>query len=161
MKILSTPHRPASRSSRRRAALRPYLSYLAYAVLTLLALSLGQDSDLGLGLRLLSMLALISMFVTGVVLLRPARLGLPHTDQGRLDERQQAIVNASQLAAYRITAMLLTFSTLYLWASSEFGLPLPEHSLAWAALSFGVTLLVLTLPTALLAWTEPDGGEEG
>ena len=123
------------------------------------ALLLGADAAFHRLLRVLALVALVSTFVTGYILFRPYALGLPHAEAPELDERQFGILNRSQVSAYRIVSFLFLVVTLYISAASNFGLPLPTNTYIWQVLYFGVTLLVLTLPTAILAWTEADADD--
>jgi hypothetical protein len=81
-----------------------------------------------------------------------------------LDERQLALRNAAYLGAYRAVAAVCVLGALYLAVAADAGLPLPGSLAARMAAAWGVCILCLTLPSAILAWNEPAPGfvdEEG
>lgn len=84
-------------------------------------------------------------------------VGLPQLDQPGLDERQRAVVTAAYAAAYRVLASGLLLSYTYVMLTNLFaGLPKLTDLASSSLMLVGLIWLVIGLPAAILAWTEPD-----
>lgn len=78
---------------------------------------------------------------------------------GALDERQEAVWGRASRKAYTVLLAVLPIVTVYLifvWPL----LRLPGEE-ALTLLSVAVFLLTLSLPNAIVAWTEPDAEGDG
>ena len=77
---------------------------------------------------------------------------------GELDERQQTVRNRAYLRSYRILSVAVMVLVLYVQISVDFDiswLP-PLDRVVGFSIPFGFLWLVITLPTAIIAWNEPD-----
>jgi hypothetical protein len=91
----------------------------------------------------------------------PNLLGISSGEDRLLDERQQAFRNKMYLLAYQILGALVMVLALYGYiAADSKSLWLPKSELELQAVFWGVWVLVTTLPSALVAWLEPDPLEE-
>ncbi len=91
------------------------------------------------------------------MLLMPNILGVSGGMETLLDERQRALRHRTYVRAYSVLAGLVAFVALYVFIAVDAGtLWLPRSNLALQAVLWGVLILVVTLPTALVAWMEPD-----
>jgi hypothetical protein len=91
------------------------------------------------------------------LLLMPYVLGVSDGTDEMLDERQLQHRNKTYLDAYRILGLLVMFAALYFYiagTSGKWWLPKSEYEMN--VVFWGTMLLVITLPTALAAWSEPD-----
>ncbi len=73
-----------------------------------------------------------------------------------LDERQVQVRNLAYRYAYMGVATLLMCWMMYMAFAVDKGLWLPKSYEQASALVWGVMLLCLTLPSAILAWTEKE-----
>lgn len=145
-------HNPPAPLTRRRFSVP--LGYGAWALL-LLASALGL---LGMGGSLgkwADVLALIS--ILGCVLTLAAASGLPNSKNLQLDEREQSRVTWAYASAYRLWlgvagVLMLGYVVIDL---TGFDLDWP-HTNLFGTLPLPGFICAYTLPTALLAWTEPD-----
>lgn len=89
-------------------------------------------------------------------LVLPGFMGLPRLDQPDLDERQRIVLTGAYATAYKVLAAGLMLVVAYgVVADMVTGLPrLPESGNA--TMMVGLIWVVISLPAALLAWTEPD-----
>jgi hypothetical protein len=90
-------------------------------------------------------------------LMTPYTLGVSDGTDEMLDERQLQRRNKTYLEAYRIIGLLVMFAALYFYiagTSRKWWLPKSEYEIN--VVFWGTMLLVITLPTALAAWSEPD-----
>jgi hypothetical protein len=91
------------------------------------------------------------------MLLMPNVLGVSDGMETLLDERQRAFRHRAYVRAYALLSGLVVATALYTFIAVDSGrLWLPQGGLSLQAVFWGVLLLVLTLPTALIAWTEPE-----
>lgn len=134
--------------------------YAGYAALaTCLAALASRPEPYGARLLLaaLALLLLLAVIVCAASLQAVGR-GIADDADHALDERQLALRNAAYVGAYRAVAAVCVAGALYLAAAAEAGLPLPGSLAARMAAAWGVGLLCLTLPSAILAWNEPAPG---
>lgn len=141
---------------RRRVVL---LTFGGYA-LVLLVLALQSLFKLGDWILLLPIpLGMVATFIGGIQLMKPSRLGLPEGRDRTMDERQWQRLSQAHTVAYRILGMIFLLSTGYFYAAHGQNLPLPTSSFAWSTIWLGAAIFIPVLPTAILAWTEPDPAE--
>lgn len=154
--MMSSPTTPAfqpvPRAVRRTLILAAYLGYLGMV----LAWSLLDPPARWFLVLPLGLIAVVA----GGGLLMPQILGVSDGADAMLDERQTALRNRAYLNGYRVLGALTILAALYCMLAQGAGWWLPRTDLALQAVFWGVWLLVTTLPTALLAWTEPDSGDE-
>ena len=176
---------PNRRQWRRRLIIATYSSYAAAAILTVIRghamLGAGARLAIGVGFGL----SAITFIVSLVWLVGPSvRYGLGTRsyrqpvpgefrrlrDQGvsartaqamfvrPADERQRAIREHAQAVSYRILGPVVGVVALYLlFARSVFDAAwLPSSSTEQVMLLAGLALLFSTLPSAVIAWSEPD-----
>ncbi|GMA15852.1 hypothetical protein E5F05_06715 [Deinococcus metallilatus] len=160
MNAASRPRPLAPLRARRRVVVLTAISFLGYAILMVLALRVGTLRTPDETLRSLAYLSLLLSFGSGYHLYVPRVLGLPGTDDRRLDERQREVVMQARTQAYWVVSLLFVFGTIYLSLASERGWPLPTGPDSWQLIATGVSFLVGVMPAAILAWTEPDSPGE-
>ena len=80
---------------------------------------------------------------------------------GPLDERQRGVRNQAYVLAYRVLGLLVILSAGYALAIRVGRFRLPGlSSLEVFLLMIGAAVVVMTLPAAIMAWTEPDPPED-
>ncbi len=138
----------SSRRSRRTLVLAVYLGYVALVLAWAL---------LPVPLRWVAVALLGLLVLTAVVrLLQPQRLGISEGPDAALDVRQIAARNGQYLNAYRVLGAFTIFLALYYMLAQDGSWWLPR-SLAESQLVFwAVWIFAVTLPTALIAWTEDE-----
>jgi hypothetical protein len=146
-----------SRVHRRRAVGSLYLGYgaiIGFCVLTSRGL-IGHS--LGTGLMGLSFLA----GIFGAIGILQSRRTLFLAAGGVLDERQQSVRDRAYYTAYQLLALVVIAGSLYLGLLWMGRLPAPALSSTELMLvAGGVLLLTLTLPSAIMSWTEADPPED-
>jgi hypothetical protein len=183
--MLSSAEPPTSRPWRRRQIIATYASYVVAAILTGIRAhaTLGSGARLALGIAF--GLAATTFIVSLLWLLGPSvRYGLSRQsyrrpapgelkklkDQGvsakeahtiftrPADERQRAIREHAQAVSYQILGPVIGFVALYLiFARTIFDHAwLPSSQIEQVVLLAGFSLLASTLPSAVVAWSEPD-----
>lgn len=174
-----------SRWWRRRQIIATYASYVTTAILTSVRAhaTLGPGARLALGVAF--GLAAATFIVSLVWLLGPSvRYGLSTRsyrqpapgelkrlkEQGisareavamfnrPADERQRAIRQHAQALSYQILGPVIVFVTLYLMFARRLleQAWLPSSAIEQVALLGGFALVFSTLPSAVVAWSEPD-----
>lgn len=143
--------RPVSRRTRRALVLTTYLGYLA---MTLAWAFL----DAPLRWVLVIPLGFAALIALGMLMM-PRILGTSDGADADLDERQLQTRNRAYLAAYRVLGVSVMLAALYYMMARGSGLWLPTTDLETQALFWGAWGFALTLPSAMLAWTEPDAEE--
>lgn len=147
----SAPSRSVPRRTRRALVLTMYLGYLAMTLAwAFLDAPLRWLLVIPLGLA-----ALISL----ATLMMPRLLGTSDGADDDLDERQLQTRNKAYLAAYRVLGVSVMLAALYYMMARGSGLWLPTTDLETQALFWGAWGFSLTLPSAMLAWNEPDADE--
>lgn len=94
---------------------------------------------------------------------RVGRVGRAIADDidARLDERQLAMRNSAYLDSYRIVAGLVILGVIWIALGTDLGywwIPSTWHE--WNAIVWGLFIYLTLLPSAILAWREPDRHEE-
>lgn len=149
----------AQRLSRRRRRLLVagvYVGLISYAG-TLLALENPSWLWLGLG-------GLLTTMAIHFWLLRPFTQRIADTKESDLDERQRTVRNRAYYSAYQVLGSVVITALLY-WhldvQQFEGALPSPDVTGENATSLFvGILWLIITLPTSIIAWNEPDPDEE-
>lgn len=131
----------------------------AFAILAYLAYEVVKGNEWPFVIS--SLAGMIIMAFGAIQLMKPARLGLPEGRDHTLDERQWQQLSKAHMTAYRILGIIFMLATLYFYvAHKDTHLPLPSRSYAWATIWLGAVMFIPALPTAILAWTEPDPVED-
>ena len=104
-------------------------------------------------------LGMVSILAMGLLMM-PALLGVSDGADNLLDERQMQLRNEGYVWAYRLLGTAVILSALYLMMASGSSWWLPRTELALQAVFWGVWGLAITLPTAVIAWREPDSSKE-
>ncbi len=141
------------RAARRLLVLGVYLGYAALVG----GWALTSTFNLGLPFFLLTIPGALVMLGALAKLYTSAPHRMANETDDRLDERQRLVRNEAFRASYILLAALCVVGVVYggiAWDNDW--LWLPDTRTAVQAVVWGVFLLVMTLPTAVLAWTEPD-----
>lgn len=146
-----------SRTQRRLLVVGAYLGLLSYAGMVLV---MGNSPWL-----LLSLAGLLVAVIIHSWLLAPFTQRIADRKASSLDERQEAVRNRAHHSAYQILASVLIIVLVY----SQLDLLHFEGALPSLDIDEGnvSTVLVaalwslITLPTAIIAWNEPDPDDEG
>jgi hypothetical protein len=144
-----------SRRQRRLHVLGLYGGYLAVALSWALASHLGQP------------LLFVLVIAFGLVFLNSlVKLGLGHKPwnitgkpDAELDERQVQLRNRVYYLAYGLLSSILGVGLIYWYIATDaqrLALWLPSSPVEVGAVFWGLLLLLSSLPTAVLAWLEPD-----
>lgn len=148
--------RVGSRSLRRRVVIAMYSSWLVAALSVTIGDNQGQTMASASGV--LAVGGVVAMALLSLWLGRRTYVNAPRIADRELDERLVQIKNQ----AYRSAFKIFVGFTVVAWPLSLFLLfdqPGP-HGITRAFLVFGgVGLLASTLPTAIVAWREPDPAE--
>jgi uncharacterized membrane protein len=142
-----------SRTLRRRVVIAMYASWLLAAFSVSLGDALGETMASGFGA--LAIVAVVTMATLSVWLGRRTYINAPQIADRELDERLVQVKNQ----AYRTAFKIFVGFTVVTWPLSLFLLfdQPGAHGITRAFLIFGgVGLLASTLPTAIVAWREPD-----
>lgn len=95
---------------------------------------------------------------------RVGRVGRAIADDvdAKLDERQLALRNAAYLDAYRLVSAIVLLGVIWIAVGTDKGFWwIPSSYDEWNIVFWGLFLYTTSLPSALLAWREPDRLEEG
>ena len=140
------------RRSRRALVLAAYLGYAALVLAWMLLVP---------PLRWVVVLPLGLLVVCATVRLQiPARLGISDGPDSALDERQIAARNVQYLNAYRVLGAAVVLLALYYVLAQDRGWWLPSSFGETQATFWAVWILAVTLPSALIAWTEEEAPGE-
>ena len=104
-------------------------------------------------LKLLPVIGILLMVYGWGRFILPNSSGLPQPNQLGLDERQQQVVTSAYATAYRILAcgvMLVGISILF--TNLPEMMQMADKTMLFVALVW----TIISLPTAVLAWNEPD-----
>lgn len=107
----------------------------------------------------LSAHVVFTVFVLTFAIRRVARAGRLIADDAdaRLDERQLAVRNAAYLDAYRIVSAGVLLGTVWIAIGVDKSLWwIPTSYNEWNDVFWGLFIVTLNLPAALLSWREPD-----
>ncbi len=149
--------RVGSRSLRRKVVIAMYGTWLLVAATATLGVQ-AQGEWLTVGLGALAVGALVAITMSVVWLGRRTYVNSPQLADRELDERLVQIKNQ----AYRTAFQIFTAFVLLAWPLSLLILFYDHsgHGANRALLIYAsVGLLVTTLPTAIVAWREPDPAE--
>jgi hypothetical protein len=146
--------RVGSRALRRRVVIAMYGSWLVAALSVAMGVQ-AQGQWVSSGLELLGIAALATMSISVVWLGRRTYVNSPQVADRELDERLVQIKNQAYRTAYRLfTAfVVVAWPVSLLLAAIE---PGGRGTARGLLIYFAVGLLVTTLPTAIVAWREPD-----
>ncbi len=89
-----------------------------------------------------------------VTLLGRTFVNAPNVRDAALDERQRARRNEALARAYPVIGMFAAVSLLYMIAGDAW--PALRNFTVIEALFWAIFLLAISLPSAIIAWTEPD-----
>ncbi len=159
MNTLTAPRPLPTRAHRRRLVTVYATGLLTALVVSLLRLTGTFDavaSGLRLPLLIVFLLAAAGVLYGTVHLAFPARLGLPQGRAADLDERQVARVAQANTVAYRALALTVLLGAESVLRSGGHLTALQGRQDAVQGLMLLVLLTLPFLPTAILAWTEPD-----
>jgi hypothetical protein len=151
-----------SRAARRAIVVTLYASYAA-----LVACFAGAGRE-GVGLLFLALLIPLGMILVASFMAL-SQIALPYSSEGLgvtvppLDERQLQVRDRAFYRAYQIAA-----SVFGLWVVYDAIARTAERQWFWTPTTFnqyqaivwGYLLLSMTLPSAVIAWTEPDTTED-
>ena len=146
-----------SQQRRRAAVICLYLGYLVGFLSC--ALTTRGSIPQGLGVLLMGVSALTAGF--GLLGVLQARQVLFLGSVGMMDERQQAVRDRAYYSAYRGLSLVVLGGILYL-ARGQFrrSQPVELARSEVLLLAGGLLLLIVTLPSAIMAWTEQDPPED-
>lgn len=148
------PKHMYSSLTRTRRRLAVLASYAGYVVLMLVWYAAAARHSLALYV-LVALLALV-MLSGFVVLLTSWVWHAANEPDASLDERQQRIRDRAYLQSYRGLAGLLALVAVYAGIAWDTGWWLPQTENQVQAVVWAVLLITMTLPAAVVAWTEPD-----
>jgi hypothetical protein len=150
-------NRVGSRTLRRRVVIAMYGSWLLAALSAAMGVQ-AQGQWSSTGLAVLAVGSLVTMTVSAVWLGRRTYVNSPQVADRELDERLVQIKNQAYRAAFRIftSFVVVAWPLSLLLAAIE---PGGRGTARGFLIYFGVGLLVTTLPTAIVAWREPDPAE--
>jgi hypothetical protein len=111
----------------------------------------------------LAHIVLTASIMTSFGISRVARVGRAIADDldTRLDERQLALRNSAYLQSYRFVAALVLLGVIWIALGTDLGywwIPTTWHE--WNAIFWGLFIYLTLLPSAILAWREPDRHDE-
>jgi uncharacterized membrane protein len=143
-----------SRTLRRRMVVAMYGTWLLVALAVMLGVQ-AQDKWVTAGLGVLAVGALATMTISVAWLGRRTYVNSPQLADRELDERLVQIKNQAYRTAFQIFSGFVAVA----WPLSLvilFNDPTGHGAARAVVLLAGVGLLVTTLPTAVMAWREPD-----
>ena len=82
----------------------------------------------------------------------------PRRSEDDLDERELAVRNAAYFTAYRVVAVYSIIAWMAVIYSFELSTSAARSLMLWLFIS--LLTMILTLPPAVILWTEPDVPEE-
>lgn len=159
MNALTAPRPLPTRTHRRRLVITFAAGLTAVLLVSALSLSLPAQPTRGAAALLLMGLygaGILCATVSGWQLARPAAQGLPQGHAEDLDERQRDRVAQAMATAYRILSLLIIALFLgFLWGGDGL-LSRLKSTQTGPGIALSLLLLIPLLPSAVLAWTEPD-----
>ncbi len=156
MNATTSMPRPLAPLSRRRRLVMLALGGYALALISYLLYEVVRPASEGPFVAG-SLLGMVVMAAGSIPLYRPAYLGLPKGRDRHLDERQWQRLKQAHVLAYRLLGAVFLIAAFYFYLGYENGtLPVPSTSYAWLTIYMGAVNFIPTLPTMILAWTEPD-----
>jgi hypothetical protein len=145
--------RVGSRRFRRRLLIATYAAWIAVALIVKV-LSFGPLPPFWLT----QILLWANLIIQGVWVGRRTIISTPALKDAELDERLVQIRNAAFRTAFRAFALVALIGWIAAIAAIQLQ-PNNEGFLNAWLIFFGVALLASTLPTAIVAWREPDPAE--
>lgn len=139
---------------RRRAVLAAYGGY----ALTVAIFWLGYAADLGPKVRALGFIPGI-VYLAGFFLLCSRGLGawsIANDSDSALDERQQWVRDRAYRPSYWIVSLILLLGATYVLEADNADWWLPNSAEAFQGIIWTLIFVTMTLPTAIIAWSEPD-----
>jgi len=143
-----------SRTLRRRSVLAAYGGLLGWVAWSWLNLRIDPATWIKAGIFLA-----IAVHFVGLAVLASARGGvwkLANEPDARLDERQRAVRDRAYRRGYALLGAAVVLAATYLALALAFGWPLPRSTGAVQMVLWTVIVVTITIPAAVLAWTEPD-----
>ena len=154
--VISVSDRIGSRAQRRNWVIALYAGFAAGCIVYSIAAQFGDRSMRAAGL----VVVLMSFGVTAWgfwKLMRRTLINAPNISDADLDERYRERGRDATRRAYMTLGMLTAVVPLYVEiATTAERWTWMRNSTLIADLAWGLFLLALTLPTAIMAWTEPD-----
>ena len=144
-----------TQTQRRMAVLATYLGYLAMIGVWSVA---STYRSVGLFI-VVSVLGIVMLSGFGVLVTSWVWYAANAPDPA-LDERQQRVRDRAYLHSYQTFAGLVTLAGFYAAFAWDTGWWLPATWNQVQAVMWGVLLLALTLPAAVVAWTERDMSDD-
>jgi len=137
----------ATRAQRRRLVTLMYVSY----VLTFVAMYLRNNPALLVA-------APVCVFVYAVIVKFTRNYSLRSSpyEAPRPDEREARVREYAMARSYVIIAVVLAVSTAFVAAVADEQTWWRLHHRIFSTVGFAVNFLVLSLPEAIIAWSEPD-----
>jgi hypothetical protein len=134
--------------------LATYLGYpLAVAIFWI-----AEAQDLGVWFRILGLIA-GAVHAAGFFALCTRGFGawsIANDPDSALDEREQHIRDRAYRPSYWAVSLILLIAVAYVQLASDFDWWLPDSAGAFTAMTWIAIFVTATLPTAVIAWTEPD-----
>ncbi len=149
---LHRPAPPSGRTIRRALVLATYLGYMVLVAM-FWARSVRDLPNWFL------LLILVPGFVTLLSFagLYTSTYSMADQPDKRLDERQRMVRDRAYRLAYQVVATVLLLLIFYAMVAIDGGdLWFPRTLNQFSAIFWGAMLLTTSLPTAMIAWTEPD-----
>ncbi|RYF78488.1 MAG: hypothetical protein EOO39_01275 [Cytophagaceae bacterium] len=127
------------------------LQLVSYPILFFTMRSIGLSSSLA------TMVGLLPFFALSVYLYRGTQLWqYGNAPDEQLDERQVLVRNQAYRLAYSFVSAVVLILLVYLMLASDFHWPVLNGYDQISPFFWGVWIVVLVLPSAILAWTESD-----
>jgi hypothetical protein len=101
----------------------------------------------------------VAIYLVGFFALCSRSLGawsIAHDSDSSLDEHQQRVRDRAYRPSYWVVALILLLGTAYIQLADSSGWWLPSSTEASQGITWTLIFLAMTLPTAIIAWTEPD-----
>ena len=145
---------PRSRRGRRLAVVAFYGGYAAVVAVLWGRAAAGAPSWLSAfsivpGVAMLAGMVVLSSKAAGVY-------DVANQPPDKLDERQQRVGDHAYRVSYWVVGAALIVGVVYVQVATDAGWWLPRSDGAMQALTWATILLTGWLPTAAVAWTEPD-----
>ncbi len=145
--------RIGSRRRRRWSVVALYGAYVLICASTVIVANFASRAVQAAGLALL--VAGVAAAAYGVfTLLGRTFVNAPNIRDAALDERQRARRNEALVRAYPFVGIFAALGLVYMMIGDAW--PLVRNFTVIEALFWGVFLLAISLPSSIIAWTEPD-----
>ena len=155
MEARKLPPKPLNRTHRQRLVIGLYLGYAL--IVAFWTLSSQLKNPWPMAFVVISAAGIFYAFRELVI--RHGFWVLANAPDTDLDERQVKARDNAYRLSYALFSSLAALGILYWYLATDakkLGLWLPSTSNELNAVFWGVWLLMVSLPTAVLAWTEPD-----